>query len=155
LIIGEDTPLSNKAIEEWKAGLLKGKKVFVSAGVKKIHSVIDRIVHQLLEIDRIQYVRVSPSDIQAPSVISIKGTAKIPISTPSHPTAIGVHLIFEPAESTVQFYEINSAEKGYGEKIVNAVMTSIPDDWNALVILDYSDGFWDKMFQRYDKIIIP
>jgi hypothetical protein len=27
LIIGEDIPLSNKAIEEWKTGLLKGKQV--------------------------------------------------------------------------------------------------------------------------------
>jgi hypothetical protein len=116
LIIGEDTPLSNKAIEEWKAGLLKGKKVFVSAGVKKIHSVIDRIVHQLLEIDRIQYVRVSPSDIQAPSVISIKGTAKIPISTPSHPTAIGVHLIFEPAERRFNSTKSTQPRRGMEKK---------------------------------------
>ena len=147
--------MSNKEIEAWKAGIQKGKEIFIAAGVKKIHPVMNKIVNQLFKIDRIQYVRITPSDIQASSVISIKGKAKIPISTPSHPTAIGVHLIFEPAENTVQFYEINSAEKGYGEKIVNAVMTSIPDDWNALVILDYSDGFWDKMLQRYDKIIIP
>ncbi len=147
--------MSNKAIEEWKAGLLKGKQVFVSSGVKTIHTVMDQIVNRLLELDRIQYVRILPSDIQVSSDIKTKGRAKIPISTPFHPTAIGVHLIFEPAEKTIQFYEINSAEKGYGEKIVNAVMTSIPNDWTALVIMDYSDGFWDKMLQRYDKIIIP
>ena len=146
--------MSNKAIEEWKADVPKGKQIFVSAGVKNIHPVTDRIVSRLLEIDRIQYVRVSPSDIQASSVISIKGKAKIPISTPSHPTAIGVHLIFEPAEKTIQFYEITSAEKGYGEKIVNAVMTSMPEVWQALVIMDYSDGFWDRMLRKYDKIIV-
>jgi len=146
--------LNNKAVEAWKTSLPKGKHVFVSAGVKNIHPILDRIVNRLIEIDRIQYVRISPSDIQASSEIAINGRAKIPISRPSHPTAIGVHLIFEPADKTVQFYEINSAEKGYGEKIVNAVMTSIPDDWKALVILDYSDGFWDIMLQRYDKIII-
>jgi hypothetical protein len=147
--------MSNKAVEAWKASLTKGKQVFVSAGVKKIHPTVDRIVNRLLEIDRIQYVRVSPSDIQASSDIATKGRAKIPISTPDHPTAIGIHLIFEPAEKTVQFYEITSAEKGYGGKIVNGVMTSIPKDWDALVILDYSDGFWDKMIERYDRIIIP
>jgi len=147
--------MSSKAVEAWKAGLPKGKQIFVSAGVKKIHQVTDRIVNRLLEIDRIQYVRISPSDIQASSDIKTKGRANIPISTQSHPTAIGVHLISEPGEKTIQFYEITSAEKGYGGKIVNAVITSIPEDWNALVIMDYNDGFWDRMMERYDKIIIP
>jgi hypothetical protein len=146
--------LSNKAVETWKANLPRGKEVFVSAGVNKIHPTVDRIVNQLLEIDRIRYIRVTPSDIQASSDITTKGRTKIPISTPDHPTAIGIHLFFEAAEKTVQFYEITSAEKGYGGKIVNAVMTSIPDNWNALVILDYSDGFWDKMMKRYDKIVL-
>jgi hypothetical protein len=154
-ITGEDVLLSNKVVEAWKSNLPNGIQVFVSAGVKEIHPIAERIVNRLIEIDRIQYIRVTPSDIQASSDISTKGRAKIPISEPSHPTAVGVHLIFEPAENRVQFHEITSAEKGYGDKIVNAVMASIPGDWNALVILDYSDGFWDRMIKKYDKIIIP
>jgi len=147
--------LSNRAIEAWKANLPKGKQIFVAAAVKNIHPVMDRIVNQLLEIDRIQYVRVTPSDILASSDIAIKGKAKVPISTPSHPTAIGLHLIFEPDENTIQFYEITSTLKEYGDKMVQAVMASIPEDWDALVIMDYSNGFWDKMMEKYDKIIIP
>ncbi|GAB6906666.1 conserved hypothetical protein [Desulfosarcina cetonica] len=146
--------MSNKAIEAWKSSLPKGKHIFVSAGVKNIHPVMDRIVNRLLAINRIQYVRITPSDIQASSEITIRGKAKIPISTPSHPTAIGVHLIFEPAEKYVQFHEITSSTKGYGGRIVQAVMDSIPEDWEALVMLDYSDGFWDKMMEKYDKILI-
>ena len=146
--------MSNKAIETWKDSSAKGKEIFVAAGVKKILPVIDRIVNRLLEIDRIQYVRVTPSDIQASNDIVIKGKAKIPISTPSHPTATGVHVIFEPDQNTVQFYEITSAVKGYGERIVQAIMTSIPEDWEALVIMDYSDGFWDKMMEKFDKISV-
>ena len=53
-----------------------------------------------------------------------------------------------------KFYEITSAVKGYGEKIVHAVMDSIPADWDAFVIMDYSDGFWEKMIEKYDKISI-
>ena len=146
--------MSNKAVEAWKTNLPEGKQIFVSAGVKNIHPVIDRIVNRLLEIDRIQYIRVTLSDIQASSDIAIKGAAKIPSSTPSHPSAIGVHLIFEPAEKSVQFYEITSSTKGYGEKIVQAVIDSIPEDWHTLVMMDYSDGFWEKMIERYDKISI-
>lgn len=147
--------MSNKAIEAWKTSLPKGKQIFVAARVKKIHPVVDQIVNQLFKIDRIQYVRVTPTDIQASSGTAAKGRAKIPISTPSHPSAIGVHLIIEPSEKTIQFHEITSAVKGYGKKIVQAVMTSIPEDWDALVIMDYSDGFWDKMMEKYDKIFRP
>ena len=146
--------MNNKAVEAWKARLPEGKHVFVSAGVKNIHPVMDLIVNHLLEIDRIQYMRVTPSDIQASSDIAIKGRSKIPISTPSHPTEIGVHLIFERAEKYVQFHEITSSKKGYGGKIVRAVMDAIPEDWEALVMMDYSHGFWDNMKERYDKIII-
>ena len=146
--------MSNKAIETWKDSTAKGKQIFVAAGVKNIHPVVDSVVNQLIEIDRIQYVRVTGSDIQASSDIAIKGKVKVPVSTPSHPTAVGVHLIIDTTDNTIQFYEITSAVKGYGEKIVQAVMASIPDDWHVLVIMDYSDGFWDKMIEKYDKISI-
>ena len=52
------------------------------------------------------------------------------------------------------FFEITSAVKGSGEKMVKAVVTAIPDDWEAAVVMDYSDGFWDKMSEKYDKIVI-
>ncbi|WP_419663088.1 hypothetical protein Dvar_35480 [Desulfosarcina variabilis str. Montpellier] len=146
--------MSNITIEAWKAELPESEKIFVSAGVKKIHPVMDRTVNHLLEIDLIQYVRVTPSDIQASSAIAIKGKAKIPISTPYHPTAIGVHLILKPTEKSVLFYEITSSTNGYGEKMVKAVIDSIPEDWDALVIMDYSDGFWGKMIERHDRISI-
>jgi hypothetical protein len=38
--------------------------------------------------------------------------------------------------------------------MVNAVVTSIPDDWEAAVVMDYSGGFWDQMSEKYDKIVI-
>jgi len=147
--------MSNKKIEAWKVHTAKERDIFVSAKVKTIHPVVDRIVNQLLEIDLIQFVRVTQTDLQASNSIAIRGRTKIPISTPGHPTAIGVHLIIDAPENTVQFFEITSAIKGYGEKIVRAVLTSIPDDWEAVVIMDYSQGFWDKMTKKYDKIVIP
>jgi len=146
--------MSNKEIEAWKVHTAKEKDIFVSTKVKTIHPVVDRIVNQLLEIDLIQFVRVTQSDLQASNSIAIKGRTKIPISAPGHPTAIGVYLIIDASENTLQFFEITSAIKGYGERIVRAILTSIPDDWEAVVIMDYSEGFWDKMTKKYDKIII-
>jgi hypothetical protein len=44
--------------------------------------------------------------------------------------------------------------KGYGEKMVKAVLTAIPDDWEAAVVMDWSDGFWDRMSAKYDRIAL-
>jgi hypothetical protein len=144
--------MSNKKIEIWKDKVANGKTITVATKVKTIHPVVDAIVKNLCEIDLIQYVRVSPEDIQASNEIIIKGRIKIPISATGHPSAIGVHLILDFATDTIQFHEITSAVKGYGEKMVQAVMTELPDDWEACVVMDYSEGFWGRMAEKFDGI---
>jgi hypothetical protein len=49
---------------------------------------------------------------------------------------------------------MTSVVKGYGEKMVKAVMTAIPDEWEAAVVMDYIGGFWDKMSEKYDRIVM-
>ena len=144
--------MTNKIIVYWKDQVANGKTIFVATKVKTIHPVVDAIVKNLCEIDLIQYVRVSPEDIQASNEMKIKGRIKMPISTPDHPSAVGVHLILDFATNTIQFFEITSAVKGYGEKMVQAVMTALPDDWEACVVMDYSEGFWERMARKYDRI---
>lgn len=146
--------MANKEVSEWKDRTSRGKEIFVTNTVKKIHPVVDKIVCRLLDVDRIQYVRVSQADLYASSEITIKGRTKTPVSTPGHKSAIGVHLILDYPYNTIQFYEITSAKRGYGGKMVKAVLSSIPEGWQALVAMDYSDGFWDRMIEKYDNISI-
>jgi len=146
--------MNNKKIEAWKVQISKGKTIFVATKVKTIHPVVDAIVKNLCEIDLIQYVRVSQEDVQASNEIKIKGRIKIPVSTAGHPSAIGVHLILDFFNNTIQFFEITSAVKGYGEKMVQAVITALPDDWEAAVVMDWSGGFWDRMTEKYDRIVL-
>ena len=146
--------MSNKKIEAWKIQVTEEKSIFVSSNVKSIHPVVDRIVTNLFKIDLINYVRVSKEDIYASNEIKIMGRTKMPVSTLGHPSAVGVHLILDFRLDGIQFFEINSAVKGYGEKMVKAVVTAIPDDWEAAVVMDYSWGFWDRMSEKYDKIVM-
>ncbi len=67
---------------------------------------------------------------------------------------ISVELLIDPDINTVQFYSLASSEKGYGRKIVDAVVRGTPDDWNLVVVMDYSGGFWDKMLEEYPRIVI-
>ena len=146
--------MSNKKVEIWKDHVAKGKTISVATKVKTIHPVVDAIVKNLCEIDLIQYVRISQEDIQASNEIKINGRIKIPISTTGHPSAVGGHLILDFTTGTIQFHEITSTVKGYGEKMVRAVMTALSDEWEACVVMDYSEGFWDRMVGKYEKIVI-
>jgi hypothetical protein len=150
----QSIPMSNKKIQAWKVQVAKGKSLFVASNVKSIHPVVDRIVTNLCKIDLINYVRVTKEDIYASNEIKIIGRTKIPVSTPGHPSAVGVHLILDLIFDVIQFFEITSVVKGYGEKMVNAVETAIPDDWEAAVVMDYSEGFWDRMVEKYETIVI-
>ena len=149
-----DKFMSTKEIEAWKANIAKGKDVFIAYNVKAIHPVFDQMVRNLLEIDLIKYVRLSKDDIQASNDIMVRGRTKVPISTHGHPIAVGVHVILDIHQKVVHFYEITSAVKGYGERMVQAIMKSIPDDWEAAVVMDISEGFWDIMAKKYKNVVI-
>jgi len=56
--------------------------------------------------------------------------------------------------NSIQFYEITSAVKGYGEKMVRAVTTAIPNNWEAAVVMDWGEGFWERMTEKYENILI-
>ncbi len=83
-----------------------------------------------------------------------EGRFKTPITKPEHPSAIGVYLIIDIVHKDIQFFEINSAIKGGGGKMVRAVLKALPQDWNGIVIMDWSDGFWDKMIEKHKNLYI-
>ena len=145
--------MSSKKIEAWKLQAAKDKSIFVASNVLSIHPVVDRIVTNLCNIDLINYVRVSKEDIYASNEIKIIGRTKMPVSNPGHPSAVGVHLILDFIFDGIQFFEITSAVKGYGEKMVKAIVTAIPVDWEAAVVMDYSGGFLNRMTEKYDRIV--
>jgi len=121
--------------------------------VKKNHPVVEKLVYSLAELDFINFIRITPEDLQASSELTL-GRVKIPITKPDHPTASGVHLIIHESFKDIQFYEITSAEKGNGGKIVDAIMNALPADWRACILMDWSRGFWEKMDEKHEKLEI-
>lgn len=49
------------------------------------------------------------------------------------------------------FYDINSPKKGFGGKIVDAVFKDFSEDWQPAVVMDWSNGFWDRMKEKHKK----
>lgn len=78
----------------------------------------------------------------------------LPVTKPGHPTAIGISLILEEDRGEIQFYEITSAVKGYGSRMVEAVLKALPKKWKAIVVMDWSNGFWKAMRRRHRRIVL-
>jgi len=51
-------------------------------------------------------------------------------------SATGMSLILDLDYKDIQFFEINSAIKGYGGKMVDAVLKDLPKAWNGVVVMD-------------------
>src|SRR5665648_250768 len=131
----------------------KISKIRVIKKLKSIHPVVENIAVNLAEIDIIKYITISEDYIKASSEITT-GRNKIPITKLDHPTAVGVSMILEPNHKVIQFYEMNSPVKGYGSKMVDAVIRALPEDWSAVVVMDWSGGFWEKMREKHRKLDI-
>ena len=132
---------------------IKISKIRIIKKLKSIYPVVENIALNLAELDIIKYITISEDYIKASSEITT-GRNKIPITKIDHPTAVGVYLLLELDYKVIQFYEMNSPVKGYGSKIVDAVIRALPEDWSAVVVMDWSGGFWEKMREKHDKIDI-
>jgi hypothetical protein len=127
----------------------EGKARFVD---KRTHPVVRRIARNLSEIDAIRTVKVTRGFLAASS--ETYGSRRNPVTKPGHPTAVGISLILEEERKEIQFYEVTSAVKGYGSRMVAAVMNALPKEWMAYVLMDWSDGFWATMRKRHRQIAL-
>jgi len=127
--------------------------IIVTKKLKHIHPVVDSIVINLAEIDKIQFIKLSPDFLQASSERDDRGI-KNPITKVGHLTAVGVSLILDIDYKDIHFFEMTSAIKGYGEKMVNAVMKDLPEGWSGVIVMDWSSGFWERMQEKYYNLEI-
>ena len=126
----------------------ENKKIWAISKIKELHKDIIDIAVRLANLDFINYVKITNETIIASS--EIRGTRdKKPIATMNHTTAVGVEIIYHCDYKILDFYEINSAIKGNGSKMISAILTNLPKDWKLYVTMDWSGGFWEKMEEKY------
>jgi hypothetical protein len=126
--------------------------IAVSKRAQPLHPITKKIVENLAGVDGIRFVRVMPGFLLASS--EAYGAQTLPVTNPGHPTAIGISLILEEDREEIQFYEITSTVKGCGSKMVEAVLNALPKKWKAVVVMDWSGGFWKEMRRRHRRIVL-
>jgi hypothetical protein len=125
-------------------------EVVISRRARPVHPVVARIAEHLAGIKALRIVKVTAGFLSASSETS--GAQRRPVTGPGHPTAVGVSLILDEEHREVHFYEITSAVKGCGARMVEAVMNALPKGWRAVVVMDWSEGFWKVMRRRHRRI---
>jgi hypothetical protein len=98
-------------------------------------------------------VKIYNERIMASNMLSDNGK-KEPIVNVGKDSIVGVELLIDEINQVVQFYAITSSEKGCGEKIVSSVVNAVPDDWQIVVVMDWSVGFWEVMVERYPRLVV-
>lgn len=124
----------------------------ISKLARPVHPVFQRVAENLGKIDVVRIVKITPGFLQASS--EVIGARAAPVTVPGHPSAVGVSLILDEDYKDIQFYEITSAVKGYGSRMVEAVLDGLPQGWEVIVLMDSSGGFWDVMSKRYKRVLL-
>jgi hypothetical protein len=65
---------------------------------------------------------------------------------------VGVQVFGAAEPRVIQFYTITSAVRGCGNKIVAAVVSATPADWQLVVPMDWSGGFWRRIAEEYPRL---
>lgn len=128
-------------------------KIFKAGNVRKVDPIYIQIAEELSNIDILQHVKIYNGRIQASNILSTNGK-KEPITTIGQDNVVGVELLIDVPNQIIQFFSITSSEKGYGDKIVSAVVKSVPDDWSIMVLMDWSHGFWQVMAESYPRLMV-
>ena len=143
----------NKLAVKLEVSMSNIDKISKANNVKKVEFIYDDIAKGLAEIDALQYIKIYNERIKASNLMSTNGK-KEPIVNGDESSIIGVELLIDIPNETIQFFYISSAVKGYGEKIVSSVLKATPEEWSVVVLLDWSHGFWPVMADRYPRLIL-
>ena len=131
--------------------MIPKEKISKATNVKKVHLISQLISEELSNIDRLKYVKIYNGSIKASNMLSQNGK-KEPITKIGEENIIGVELLLDIPNKIIQFYSITSSVKGYGDKMVSAIVNSAPIDWKIVVVMDWSLGFWQVMAERYPRL---
>jgi len=128
-------------------------KISKASNVRKVDPIYMQVSEELAKIDILQHVKIYNERVQASNTLSTNGK-KEPITTIGEENVVGVELLIDVPNKIIQFYSITSSAKGYGEQMVSAVVKSVPNDWNIMVFMDWSHGFWKVMAERYPRLMV-
>lgn len=106
---------------------------------------------RLADLDMIKNVRICDETITTSSE-NYTNRPKVQITDMNHETATGVQILYSLSNKYINFFDINSPIKGNGSKMVDAILKDFPKDRQPTVVMDWSNGFWDRMKEKHNEL---
>jgi hypothetical protein len=128
-------------------------RIFKARSVRDVHPVVAALAERLAAVPQLQYVKIYPERVTASNVLSSDGK-KNPVVKVDAEGIVGVELLIDPDTKIVQFFALTSVVRGVGRQMVEAVLSATPDDWEVVVLLDWSGGFWVRMAEDYPRLLV-
>jgi hypothetical protein len=129
----------------------KGRQIWIVSRVKELDHIVIKMAIKLAKLEFINYIRICDQYLAASSE-KHTNKPKVPITNDEHESAIGIEIIYDLHIKTIDFYSINYPVRGHGGRMLEAIMSKLPLDWQPAVIMDWNNGFWDKMRQKHDQL---
>ena len=107
-------------------------KISKATNVKKVHPIYLELAESLSHIDILKFIKIYNGRLCASNLLSTN-KKKQPITEIGKKGVVGVELHIYPHNKTIDFYSLTSSPKGYGRKIVTAVVEAVPDDWTLVM----------------------
>ncbi len=117
------------------------------------HPIYLLLAESLTHIDILKFIKIYNDRLCASNLLS-ENKKKEPITEIGKEGVVGVELLLDIDYKVIQFYSITAHQKGYGEKIVRAIVDATPVDWTIAVAMDWSGGFWEMMVEKYPRIVV-
>lgn len=127
------------------------EKIFKATNGKDIQPVYSHIAHSLLKIDALNHIKIFNNKIQASNLLSSNGK-KTPLVHTGKKNVVALQLVIDSEEKTIEFTSVESNIKGYGRKLVFAVVEATPDDWTTGIAEGWINGFFRRMIEEMPKI---
>lgn len=124
-------------------------QVYKARSVRRVDPNSASIAEALKGVAPLRYIKPLPGRLAASNVLSTEGR-KNPVVTVGAEGIVGVELLIGTESRVVQFYAITSSVKRCGRRMVAAT----PPDWQLVVVMDWSGEFWQRMAEKYPRLII-
>jgi hypothetical protein len=129
------------------------EKISTASNVRNVHGIFLDLSEALAAIDELNYVKIYNGRLLASNVLSNNGK-KQPVTEVGKENIIGVELLVDSSTKVIQFFSLTSSVRGCGQKIVCSVLDATPEDWKVVVVMDWSEGFWQVMSKRYPRLVV-
>lgn len=115
---------------------------------KSPSAVVNKVAAALRKL--LPFVRLErPFRLGLGILASTKSTNDVPQTCPGMAKVTGIAVYIDDAEKIATVYEITSADKGMGSKMVEAMLNALPSDYKIAIHHDWSGGWWDKIMKKY------